>query len=99
MSISRRTNPRMSEEREAYIGNAHLAICRYTVEFSELVREMRHMIAQHIARGGEKWALANIALGESSAMEISHAFSGLCRDAAHFTKEEEKVAMVLEREV
>ena len=56
-------------------------------------------IAQHVAGGDKKWALADIALGESTAGQIANVFFGLCRDAAAFTGDEGKIATRLEAEV
>jgi hypothetical protein len=73
--------------------DAYRAIGRYMVAFSVLVHELRAAVAQHISPG--KAPLANIALGEFSAMPICHAFFGLARLAAGFTRDEAKVADLL----
>jgi hypothetical protein len=79
-------------------GEGYRAIGRYIVSFSELVSEMRNLVAQHIG-GEEKWVLAQMALGEANAMTVANAFFGLCRDAAQFTPVEERVAVAVSNEV
>jgi hypothetical protein len=76
---------------------AHRAIGRYIVAFSELMYEIRMLTAQHI--GGANWPRANLALGEVFAQNIAYAFFGLCREHAAFTKAEEAVATKISEDV
>jgi hypothetical protein len=89
---------RKAEQRQLDTDNGYRAIGRYVVAFSELVSEMRLLVAQHVG-GHDRWPLANIALGEANAGPIQHAFFGLCREANDFTAAEDKVASLLSREV
>jgi hypothetical protein len=90
-----RTSANFGNEQET--DAAHEAIGRYVVIFSRLVSEMRMLLAWHIS--SERRELAEIALGESPAMQICHAFFGLCRKAAGYTDDEAKVAKLLGEEV
>ncbi|MGD0386498.1 MAG: hypothetical protein ABSB73_10220 [Solirubrobacteraceae bacterium] len=79
------------------IREAHRAIGRYVVAFSEMVAELREQIARRISR--DEWPLANVALGYSGAMDISHVFFWLCREVGDLTDGENLIASALSKDL
>ncbi len=86
------------EQYQADIDDAYRAIGRYIAAFSQLTHGLRRMIAEYIGRN-EKWVLVDIALGETMAAQLSHAFFALCRDAANFSAAETEIEGQLRREI
>ena len=79
--------------------DAFRAIGQYVVTFSELVREMREMACQHVAKGVGEMHVSALLLGEATPQVIANSFFGLCRTRGDLDTEEEKVWSALRREV
>ncbi len=79
--------------------DAYRAIGRYVVTFSELVRTMRDIVCQHVAKEAKDFPLPSLLLGEATPQVIANAFFGMCRMDGDFDREEEKVARTLGNEV
>jgi hypothetical protein len=82
--------------------DGYRAIGRYVAVFSELVSEMRQQVALHgggDGLGGKRMVAVEIALGETPAMSIAHAFFGLARRAGDYTSDEAKIANRLAKQV
>lgn len=78
---------------------AYRAIGRYVVTFSELVREMREMTSERVARGVADMDVSALLLGEAPAEGISTAFFGVCRAVGELDDEEERIWNILRSEV
>ncbi len=81
------------------LDDAFRAIGRYVVEFSQLLREMREMVAWYVAGGLVDSDIPNMLLGEATAQVISNAFFGMCRMASELDEKEKKVASTLRNEL
>lgn len=76
---------------------AHRAIGRYVVEFSDLISGMREGIEYRLEAGDPM--VARLALGEATASQIANAFFAICEHLADFDDEEKQVAIRLKKEV
>ena len=54
--------------------DAFRAIGRYVVTFSELVRPMRDIVCQYVAKGVSDMHISNMLLGEATAQVVANAF-------------------------
>jgi hypothetical protein len=84
-------------EHSADVDDAYRAIGRYMVAFSQLIAEMRDLIATRL--GGADFVLVQIVLGEAQPGNIAHAFFGLAREVGNLTDAENDVAASLENAV
>lgn len=87
----------MSDDQER--DDAYRAIGRYVATFSELVRMMREMVCQYVAKGVTEMHISSLLLGEATAQVIANAFFGMCMRMGDLDDDEQKVASALANEV
>ena len=75
---------------------AHRAIGRYVTEFSRLISGMRDAIEWRLV--GKDRTLAQLALGEATASQITNAFFAICEHLADLDDEERQVSIRLKKE-
>lgn len=85
------------EQQSARADAIYRAIGRYVVAFSYLVSEMRGGIENRL--GGNNPMVAQLALGEAFASQITNAFFAICEREADLDDEEQQVAIRLKNEV
>jgi hypothetical protein len=61
------------------LDDEYRAIGRYVVEFSQLVRMMRSIVSEYVAKDGAERHIVDVLMGETTAQPIANAFFELCR--------------------
>jgi hypothetical protein len=82
--------------KQPQVQEVHRAIGRYVVAFSYLVAEMRAGIESRFDSDSE---IAQLALGEAFASQITNAFFAICEYSVELDDEERQVAIRLKKEV
>ena len=78
---------------------AFRAIGWYVVTFSTLVREMREIACEYVAKGVTDMHVSSLPLGEATAAPIASAYFGLCWRMGELDEDEQRVWSVLRNEV
>src|SRR5579862_2050863 len=91
--------PMTEDEYERQTNESLRAIGRYVVEFSQLVRSMRNVVARRLTWGCHPVVLGELTLGEATASQIADVFFGMCKEWSQLDAEEAKVASALRKAV
>jgi hypothetical protein len=75
---------------------AHRAIGRYVVAFSQLIYQMRTIVTQALTKDSK---LGDLAFGQASAQQIADSFFSICRYRGQLDKAEVNIANQLQDEV
>lgn len=78
--------------------DAYRAIGRYVVEFSRLIHHMRTVVVRRLSPPDHP-LLAELALGQSFASNISDGFFAICRELGELDTDEAQIAHILQRDV
>jgi hypothetical protein len=89
----------VSDESGQEQDEAHRAIGRYVVVFSEMVKLMREMATEYVAKGIADMHVASLLIGEATAQPVANAFFGMCRYVGDLDEDETKVCSVLQKQV
>ncbi len=79
--------------------DAYRAIGRYVVTFSELVRVMRDLASEFVAKGVTDMHLSALLLGEAPAQAVANAFFGMCSRVGELDEDERRIATALKKRV
>lgn len=86
-------------EAKAKRDDAHRALGRYMIEFSQLIATMRKLVVQRLTHPDDPELLAELPLGEATASIISNAFFGSCELLTEHDEVEQNSRKRLRRDV